>query len=153
MVVVVVRCIPNCLQSTSHTAEVNWTPLSIVMAASTLNLEIQLATRASAHAVAVVEVRGTISTHLVLLSIIVRHVYCVWPSALVVRGPTRSTCRWGKLRSGMGMGWTGAVGCFCNLSFLACCTLPAPAANVSGHASPYESRGQEAVGSSDARVC
>ena len=41
------------------------------MAAGTPNLEIQLATKASAQAVAVVEVRGTTSTHLVDLSIMV----------------------------------------------------------------------------------
>ena len=52
-------------------AEVNWTPLSVVMAAGTPNLEIQPATKASAQAVVVVEVRGTTSTHLVDLSIMV----------------------------------------------------------------------------------
>ena len=86
-----------------------WTLLSVVMAAGTPNLEIQPATvRVSAHAVAVVEVRGTTSTHLVLLSIIV--MTCVWPPVLVVRGPTRSTCRWVKRRSGMGIGLTGTAG-------------------------------------------
>ena len=81
-------CMPNLFQRTSHTADVNWTPLSVVMVAGTPNLDIQPATRASAQAVAVVEDRGTTSTHLVLLSIMV-----MWPSELAVRGPTRSTCR------------------------------------------------------------
>ena len=82
-------CMPNRLQRTSHTADVNWTPLSVVMVAGTPNLDIQLATRASVQAVAVVEDRGTTSTHLVLLSIIV--MTWVWSSELAVRGPTRST--------------------------------------------------------------
>ena len=77
---------PNCLQRTSHTADVNWTPLYVLMAASTPNLDIQPATRASAQAVAIVEDRGTTSTHLVLLSIMV--MTWVWPSKLAVRRPT-----------------------------------------------------------------
>ena len=68
---VVMCCIPSLLQRTSQTAEVNWTPLSVVMAAGTPNLEIQPDTSASAQADAVVEESGTTSTHLVLLSIIV----------------------------------------------------------------------------------
>ena len=93
---------PSLLQRTCQTAEVNWTPLSVVMAAGTPNLEIQLATKASAQAVAVVEVRGTTSTHLVDLSIMV--ITCVWPSVLAVRGPTRSTCRWVNRQPGTGIG-------------------------------------------------
>ena len=62
---------PSLLQRTCQMAEVNWTPLSVVMAAGTPNLEIQPATKASVQAVAVVEVRGTTSTHLVDLSIMV----------------------------------------------------------------------------------
>ena len=64
-------CIPSLLQRTSQTAEVNWTTLSVVMTAGTLNLDIHLDTRASAQADAVVEESRTTSTHLVLLSIIV----------------------------------------------------------------------------------
>ena len=62
---------PSLLQRTCQTAEVNWTPLFVVMAAGTPNLEIQPATKVSVQAVAVVEVRGTTSTHLVDLSIMV----------------------------------------------------------------------------------
>ena len=62
---------PNLLQSTCQTAEVNCTPLSVVMTAGTPNLEIQPATRASAQAVAVVEDRGITSIHLVVLLTIV----------------------------------------------------------------------------------
>ena len=80
---------PNLLQSTCQTAEVNCTPLSVVMTAGTPNLEIQPATRASAQAVAVVEDRGITSIHLVVLSTMVST--WVKPSALAVRGPTRST--------------------------------------------------------------
>ena len=46
---------PNLMQSTCKMAEVNCTSLSVVMTAGTPNLEIQVATRASAQAVAVVE--------------------------------------------------------------------------------------------------
>ena len=77
---------PNCLQRTSQTADVNCTPLSVVMAAGIPNLDIQLVTRASAQAVAIVGDRGTTSTHLVLLSIMV--MTWVWPSKLAVRRPT-----------------------------------------------------------------
>ena len=45
--------------------------------------------RASAQDLAIFDVRGTTSTHLVFLSIIV--MTCVWLSALVVRGPTKSS--------------------------------------------------------------
>ena len=61
---------PNLLQRTSHTADMNWTPLSLVMAAGTPNLDFQPATRASAQAVAVIEDMGTTSSHLVVLSVI-----------------------------------------------------------------------------------
>ena len=49
-------------------ADVNWTPLSVVMSAGTQNLEIQPATKASAQAVAVVEESGMTSIHLVVWS-------------------------------------------------------------------------------------
>ena len=62
---------PNLLHNTCQTAEVNCTPLSVVMTAGTPNLEIQLATRASAQAFAVVEDRGITSIHLVVLSTMV----------------------------------------------------------------------------------
>ena len=52
-------------------AEVNWTPLSVVMMAGNPKREIQPATRASAQAVEVVDERGTTSTHLVDRSLIV----------------------------------------------------------------------------------
>ena len=80
---------PNLLQSTCQTAEVNCTPLSVVMTAGTPNLEIQLATRASAQAVAVVKDMGITSIHLVVLLTMVST--WVKPSALAVRGPTWST--------------------------------------------------------------
>ena len=80
---------PRRLQSTCQTAKVNCTPLSVVMTAETQNLEIQPATRASAHDVAVVEASGSTSIHLVVLSTMVST--WVKPSALAVSGPTRST--------------------------------------------------------------
>ena len=46
--------------------------------------------------VAVVDLRGSTSSHLVVLSMIV--MTCVKPSALVVSGPTRSTWIWVKRR-------------------------------------------------------
>ena len=60
--------IPSLLQRTAQTAEVNWTPLSIVTVAGTPKRAIQPATKASAQAVAVVEERGITSTQRVDLS-------------------------------------------------------------------------------------
>ena len=60
--------IPSLLQSTAQTAEVNWTPLSVVTVAGTPKRPIQPATNASAQAVAVVEERGITSTQRVDLS-------------------------------------------------------------------------------------
>ena len=87
---------PSLWHSMLHTADVNCTPRSVVMMAGTPNREIHPTTKASAQAVAVVELRGSTSTHLVVLSMIV--MTCVKPSALVVSGPTRSTWIWVKRR-------------------------------------------------------
>ena len=106
---------PSHLQSTCQTAAVNFTPLSVVMMAGTPNLEIQPATRASLHAVAVVEASGSTSIHLVVLSMMV--ITWVKPSALAVRGPTRSTWIWVKRRLGTGIGCTGAEGWVVTLAF------------------------------------
>ena len=68
----VVTCwMPSLLQRTDQTAEVNCTPLSVVMMAGTPKRAIQPATKASAQATAVVEAKGMTSTHLVVLSMMV----------------------------------------------------------------------------------
>jgi hypothetical protein len=51
--------------------------------------------------------RGTASTHLVDLSIMVNRY--MWLSEEAGRGPTRSTCTWENLRAGVGMAWRGAA--------------------------------------------
>ena len=52
---------PSLWHNMLHTADVNCTPRSVVMMAGTPNREIHPATKASAQAVAVVEMRGSTS--------------------------------------------------------------------------------------------
>ena len=99
---VVTCCIPSLLHRTAQTAEVNCTPLSVVMTAGTPNLEIHPATRASAQTVAVVEDNGITSTHLVDLYIIV--ITQEWLPELTGSRPTRSTCMCVKRCVGTGIG-------------------------------------------------
>ena len=85
-------------QREDHSEEVNWAPLSEVMAAGTPNLAIQAWKRATAQSAAVVADTGTASAHLVDLSMMVK----IWVKPREGgRGPTRSTCRCANRRSGM----------------------------------------------------
>jgi hypothetical protein len=70
--VVVMWFTPRRLQRTDQMADVNWVPLSVVMVAGTPYLDIQAAIRASAHVLASMLLRGTASSHLVDLSMMVR---------------------------------------------------------------------------------
>ena len=98
-----------------QTAEVNWTPLSVVMEAGTPNLDTHPATKASAQAVAVVEDSGKTSTHRVDQSMMV--ITWLWPPELTGRAPTRSACTWVNLCDGTGIGCRGAVVCVVILAF------------------------------------
>jgi hypothetical protein len=59
------------LQRAAHTAEVNWGPLSLVIAAGSPNLWTQPENRAAAQSAAEVAETGTASGHLVVLSMMV----------------------------------------------------------------------------------
>jgi hypothetical protein len=59
------------LHRASHKADMNWASLSDVMVAGTPNLDTQPAKRALAQSAAVMDERGTASSHLDVLSIIV----------------------------------------------------------------------------------
>jgi hypothetical protein len=63
--------IPRIEQTPVQIEDVNWEPLSDVITAGTPNLEIQVEIRARAQDSAVMEVKGTASGHLVVLSIMV----------------------------------------------------------------------------------
>jgi hypothetical protein len=83
------------LHRAAHKADVNWAPLSDVMGAGTLNLEIQPAKRALAQSAAVIEGSEIASSHRDVLSITVNRY--VWP----LEGgswPTRSMCMCAKRR-------------------------------------------------------
>jgi hypothetical protein len=107
---VVCTClIPSSLVRPAHREEVNWRPWSEVMMVGTPNLATQDDMRASTQSSAAMVCKGVASSHLDDLSTIVNNY--LKPSADVGRGPTRSTCTWVKRRSGISIGWTGAVCC------------------------------------------
>ena len=81
--------IPRTEQTSDQTAEVNWAPLSEVRRAGTPNLEIQVEMKVHEQDSAMMEDSGTASSHLEVLSIIVRIYEYPW---LEGRGPTKS--RW-----------------------------------------------------------
>jgi hypothetical protein len=85
----------NSLHRVAQSAEVNWGPLSLVIAEGTPNRCIHPAKRAAAQSAAEVDCSGIASGHLVVLSMAVK-IY-VQPLDLG-RGPTRSTCRWENRR-------------------------------------------------------
>ncbi len=63
---------PSLAQRLDHTAEVNCGPRSEVMQSGTPNLDTYIATKVSAHNVAEMSLSGTVYSHLVDLSIIVK---------------------------------------------------------------------------------
>jgi hypothetical protein len=71
---------PRLVQAPVHKAEVNWAwaPLSVVTVAGTPKRATQLAMKASVHVLASMLRRGTASTHLVDLSMMVNRY--TWPS-------------------------------------------------------------------------
>jgi hypothetical protein len=81
--------------------EVNWEPRSEVRVWGIPKRAIQEEHRASAQAAGDKEERGTASSHLVVLSTIVKMYVFPWEGG---RGPTRSMWMWEKRRCGMGMG-------------------------------------------------
>ena len=95
--------IPNIEQTPVQIENVNWEPLSDVRTAGTPNLEIQVEIKAPAQDSAEMEDKGTPSSHLLVLSIMVKR--NVKP-CLDGRGPTRSTWTWENLRVGTGIGET-----------------------------------------------
>jgi hypothetical protein len=101
--------IPNLTHTNLQIAEVNWEPLSEVMAEGTPNLAIQPENNASAQCCAEVLDKGMASAHLLVLSTIVNR--WVKPSLEIGKGPTKSTCTCENLMAGMGMGTTGALAC------------------------------------------
>ena len=80
---------PSLLHRRDQTCPVNCVPRSDVMTAGTPNLETHPVMRASTHAAAVMDFKGSASTQRVDLSMMVRR--CVCPSADEGSGPTRST--------------------------------------------------------------
>jgi hypothetical protein len=60
------------LQIFPHNAEVNWAPLSEVKCAGTPKRNTHVVKKALAQSIAEIEAKGTTSTHLVALSIMVK---------------------------------------------------------------------------------
>lgn len=65
------QLIPRVEQTEDQTEDVNWAPLSEVRVDGTPNLDIQVEMRAREQASAVMEVKGTASGHLEVLSMMV----------------------------------------------------------------------------------
>ena len=93
---------PSRWHRTAQMAEVNCTPLSVVMEAGAPNRATHPATNVSAQVVAEVEDSGKTSTYRVewAMMVIMRE----WPPELTGRGPTRSACTcvnlWARTRIG-----------------------------------------------------
>jgi hypothetical protein len=110
----------------AQTAEVNWGPLSLVIAAGSPNRCTQPEKRAATQSAADVAETGTASGHLVVLSTIVNK--CVQPAELG-RGPTKSMCRCVKRRRAMALGYVLAAISRASVSSLAgspCRHVPPP---------------------------
>lgn len=88
----------------AHTEEVNWGPRSDTSCWGVPYLEIHCSTRAVAQSEEVVELNGTTSNHLDVLSMMVS----MWEKPLEMgRGPTRSMWMVENLLPGTGMKWKG----------------------------------------------
>jgi hypothetical protein len=87
-------------QRLAHNEDVNCGPLSLVMIAGTPNLWIHPWRRAAAQSAAVVEASGSASGQRVVLSITVNRYEKPEERG---SGPTKSTCRCEKRRTGTGM--------------------------------------------------
>jgi hypothetical protein len=101
------------LQRAAQTAEVNWGPLSLVIAAGSPKHCTQPEKRAAAQSAAEVAETGTASGHLVVLSTIVNK--CVQPLELG-KGPTKSMCRCAKRPRGTGICSGCNFTCLCTFS-------------------------------------
>jgi len=69
----------------------------------------QLGMKVSMHMLASMLCRGTASTHLIDLSMMVNRF--TWLSEETSRGPTRSTSKWKNLHVGTAMAWSRAACC------------------------------------------
>lgn len=95
-------------QTCFHMDEVNWVPRSDVSVCGTPKRAIHVEQKASAQALAVMEVSGVASAQRVVRSIMVR----MWVKPCDEgSGPTMSMWMWEKRREGMGMATGGGVMC------------------------------------------